>query len=239
MILKVVSLLFLNSQFLISNFSRHRWRLSSQWGISMPNVVFIFVLSSTEYAGRFAFAGYSAVCRGFTLQEVIPARAMNSHCEIIPGTNAFIAEMVDAADYTFIYNGIDGTCQVISISRGSDLVENNSQTVTLFSKTDHCLHKIIAESGIKPCSTDYDCFLAMIHHVLFSFQFGGAVYGVRTRVAIFRIRSMCSTVKDIIGRYLYHGGSVDLCRTCQLFRCFAIQFDRLVLELSSALSTAV
>ena len=40
-------------------------------------------------------------------------QAMNSHCEIIPGTNAFIAEMVDAADYTFIYNGIDGTCQVI------------------------------------------------------------------------------------------------------------------------------
>ena len=32
------------------------------------------VLSSTEYAGRFAFAGYSAVCKGFTLQVVIPAR---------------------------------------------------------------------------------------------------------------------------------------------------------------------
>ena len=35
---------------------------------------FLF-LSSTEYAGAvLLFAGYSAVCKGFTLQVVIPAR---------------------------------------------------------------------------------------------------------------------------------------------------------------------
>ena len=160
---------------------------------------------------RFHFAG------GYSCQ------AMNSHCEIIPGTNAFIAEMVDAADYTFIYNGIDGTCQVISISRGSDLVENNSQAVTLFSKTDHCLHKIIAESGIEPCGTDNYRFLTIIHHIIFSFQLSSAIYRIRTRVTIFRIRNVGSAVKHIIGRNLYHCRTIKLCSTCQLFRRFTIQ----------------
>ena len=57
---------------------------------------------------------------------------MDSHRKIIPWANTFIAEMIDAANYTFIYNGIDSLSEVIGISGRSDLVENHSQTVTFF-----------------------------------------------------------------------------------------------------------
>ena len=135
-----------------------------------------------------------------------------------------IAEMVNTANDTFINNSIDSPCQVIGIRRSSDLVENNSQTVTLFSETNHRLYEIIAKSRIEPCGTDNDCLLAVIHYLLFSFQFSGAVYRIRARIAVFRVWSMRSTVKYIVSRYLYHGSTIGLGRTCQLFRCFTIQF---------------
>ena len=132
--------------------------------------------------------------------------------------------MVDTANNTFINNSIDGPCQVIGIRRSPDLVENNSQAVTLFSKTKHRLYEIIAKNRIEPCGTDNDCLLAVIHYLLFSFQFSGAVYRIRARIAVFRVWSMRSTVKYIVSRYLYHGSTIGLCCTCQLFRCFTIQF---------------
>ena len=79
-----------------------------------------------------------------------------------------------------------------------------------FPKTNHRLYEIIAKSRIEPCGTDNDCLLAVIHYLLFSFQFSGAVYRIRTRIAVFRIWSMRSTVKYIISRYLYHGSTIDI-----------------------------
>ncbi len=215
--------LFLNSQFLISISPGIVGDFPPNGGFRCQ-MLFLFLFYQVQsMPDDFYFCRIFGCMQRFHFAGGYSCQAMNSHCEIIPGTNAFIAEMVDAADYTFIYNGIDGTCQVISISRVPIWSKTTPRLSRSFPRRIIVFTKIIAESGIKPCSTDYDCFLAIIHHVIFSFQFGGAVYGVPDKGRNPPYTGVCSTVKDIIGRYLYHGGSVELCRTCQLFRCFAIQ----------------
>ena len=132
--------------------------------------------------------------------------------------------MVNAADNAFIDRCKNSLGQIISISRCTDLIENDSQRITLLPETNHCLYKIIAIDGVQPCRTNYHSFLAMIHHVLFARQLGRAINRSRTSRFLFRIRNMRCTVKHIIGRNLNHCSAISLSRPCQISRCYIIQF---------------
>ena len=92
----------------------------------------------------------------FYLTRSNARQAMDGYGKVIPGTNTFVTEMVNAADNAFIDRCKNSLGQIISISRCTDLIENDSQTITLFAQTDHRLHEVVAKSGIKPCGTDND-----------------------------------------------------------------------------------
>ena len=53
--------------------------------------------------------------------------AVNGHRKIIPGAYSLVAEMINTGDDALIDSRKDGTCQIVGISRRTDLVENNSQ----------------------------------------------------------------------------------------------------------------
>ena len=56
--------------------------------------------------------------------------------------------MIYTGNNALIDSRKDDAGQIVGIGRRADLVENNSQFLTLIAQADHCLYKIIAVNGI-------------------------------------------------------------------------------------------
>ena len=131
--------------------------------------------------------------------------------------------MINSGHYTFIYNSINGRCQIVGISRRSHLVENNPKIVTLTSQAHHGLYEIISIDGIKPCCTDYNRLLASFGNSLLSRQLGETIYGSRTSRFVFIVRDVSCSIENVIRRNLYNGGTTALRGTRQISRSHMIQ----------------
>ena len=73
----------------------------------------------------------------FYLTRSNARQAMDGYGKVIPGTNTFVTEMVNAADNAFIDRCKNSLGQIISVSRCTDLIENDSQRITLLPETYH------------------------------------------------------------------------------------------------------
>ena len=148
---------------------------------------------------------------------------MNGLREVIPRDNALITKMVHARFYALFDSCEDSHSQITGIRRCTNLVEDDAQLRTLLSKTDHRLHEIIAEGGIKPGRTDNHCLSTSFLSSFFTSQFGTTISTIGAHGIRLHIRGMVGTVKHIVGRNLDDPTATLLNSSSQIARGHRIQ----------------
>lgn len=104
--------------------------------------------------------------------------------EVVPGADAFIAEMVDPGigimrcrirsgmTVIVIQYHSNCLCQIQSICRGAHLVEDDLELGLGGGEVQHCLTEVLAEFGVEPGGADYHIIAACGDYLLFSVEFG-------------------------------------------------------------------
>ena len=99
--------------------------------------------------------------------------------KVIPTADALVAEVIDAGIaviLSVLYDVKDGYCQVISVCGSAYLVKHNFKLRTSGGQVEHGFYKVLPKLAIQPGSAYNDIIAAGRHYILFSMQFGKAIY---------------------------------------------------------------
>ena len=106
--------------------------------------------------------------------------AMNSFSKVIPTDSSFIRKVISSRYNTLVDSCHNNFGKVGSISRCTNLIENNAHFCFLFSKFDHGFYKVITKCGVEPCRTDNHGFLANFTDSCLAYKLCFAVHAIWT-----------------------------------------------------------
>ena len=143
----------------------------------------------------------------------MPRKGGNHLRKVIPRTDAFITEVIDAVLavtlprlflHIVVEHRADSQCQVVGISRCPCLVEHHLQFGLGGRQVQHGLHEILSELAVQPGRADDDVVTTRSQDVLFPLQLGASVNtGRRTFLVFLARRVVWVSAEHVVRRDVY------------------------------------